>query len=291
MFSRGLNIKNQPCALVCGLLLRNFSKNFRRMPMAFKSNNFNWPTLQRIRNIKDVDVKDEKPYSTYKVDNNRAHEMWQKARIGAREQNSLRGHQPANSDVNSDSEEIFSALDKVRQIEERRKIHNKMQILMQEQQALDEQMQDEKDRVAPIREALVEREPVQPTKPDPPREYAPIRSDLDSCRSGPWISATVLAATGNYQQLRNTPKPYRTNGKSGQAVSQPEKPSLPGNSACSVPKPITKLAQVQAQGNTNLDQTNIEERMDKWRSENEYSKESACLKLCHHSVVAKRGYR
>ncbi|XP_017123944.1 uncharacterized protein LOC108143875 isoform X2 [Drosophila elegans] len=289
MFSRGLNIKNQQRAFVCGLLLRNISNIFRRMPMASKQNNFNWPTLQRIRNIKDVDVKDEKPYSTYKVDNYRAHEMWQKARIGAREQNSLRGHQPANSDVKSDSEEIISALNKVRQIEERRKIHNKMQLLMQEQQALDEQMQDEKDRVAPIREALVKREPVRPANPNPPREYAPIRPDLDSCRPGPWISATVLVATGNYQQLRNTPKPYKTNDKSDQAVSQPEKTSLPANSTCGVPEPITKLAQAQA--NTNLDQTNIEERMDKWQSEDEYSKESSCLKLCHHSVISKRGYR
>ncbi|XP_016986648.1 uncharacterized protein LOC108049828 isoform X2 [Drosophila rhopaloa] len=303
MFRRGLKeLKTRPFAEVCSFLLRNFSGNSRRKlkfvkreTVAPRSNIFNWPTLQRIPNDKDVDEKDEKRYSTFKVENSRAQEMWQKARIGAREQNSLRGYQPANSDVTSDSEEIISALDKVRRIEERRKIQNKMQTLMQEQEKLDKQIQDEQDRVAPRKEVLVEREPA---KQDPPREYAPVRNP-DSFRSGPWISATVLAATGNSQQLRYTPKPFRTHSQSGQAVSPPQSSSLPEKSASRQPEHKLDEAsankaqseiQAFAKSVVELHKSRAEE-MDKLRSENEYSKDSACLKMCDHSVFGKRGKR
>ncbi|EDX18478.1 GD15526 [Drosophila simulans] len=161
-----------------------------------------WPTLQRIPINHDVNKK--KPYSTFKID--RIQNMWQRSRIGAKEQNSLRGYQPANSDVNTDSDEAISALDKVRRIEERRKIQNKMQALMDEQHMHDERIQEENDRVI-RKEVLVEREPA---RKQTSQEYSPVRS-REKCKPVPWVSATVLAATGRMQQHRYMQTPLKRN--------------------------------------------------------------------------------
>ncbi|XP_039152447.1 uncharacterized protein LOC120285245 [Drosophila simulans] len=181
-----------------------------------------WPTLQRIPINHDVNKK--KPYSTFKID--RIQNMWQRSRIGAKEQNSLRGYQPANSDVNTDSDEAISALDKVRRIEERRKIQNKMQALMDEQHMHDERIQEENDRVI-RKEVLVEREPA---RKQTSQEYSPVRS-RETCKPVPWVSATVLAATGRMQQHRYMQTPLKRNPIKVEAEVQQPRKSVPGNPA------------------------------------------------------------
>ncbi|EDV47555.2 uncharacterized protein Dere_GG17577 [Drosophila erecta] len=184
------------------------------------------PTLQRIPISDDVNKKEDTAYYTFKIDHDRVQEMWQKSRVGAKEQNSLRGYQPANNDENSDSEEVISALDKVRRIEERRKIHNKMRSLMEEQLKLDERIQEEQDRLV-RKEVLVEREP---SRKHTPKEYSPVRN-RENCKPDSWVSATVLAATGKMQHHRYMQAPPRINPIKVETEAQSQSKSPPENPA------------------------------------------------------------
>ncbi|XP_050746411.1 uncharacterized protein LOC108027502 isoform X2 [Drosophila biarmipes] len=297
MLRRGFKaLTIRPFAESCGLLLRNFSGNsrkkpkfVRRPPLNPKCNLVNWPTLQRLSPDRVVDEQDEKPYSTFKIDTNRLQEMWQQTRIAAREQNSLRGHQPANSDLNSDSEDVITALDKVRQIEERRKIQNRMRSLMEKQQELEERNQDELDRLIPRKEVPVEREPAR--QQAVPREYSPVRSQ-ESTKPGSWMSATVLAATGKILQHRYMQRPPRMTTTSYQTESQseiPARPEIPGSAPGnkSPPSSQAKISlQELAKSVVELHKIRAEE-MDKTRTREEYSKDSACLKLCDLSAIGR----
>lgn len=297
MFRRGFKaLTNRPFAESCGLLFRNFSGNsrkkpkfVRRPPLNPKSNFFNWPTLQRFPADRVIDEQDEKPYSTFKIDTNRLQEMWQQTRIAAREQNSLRGYQPANSDLNSDSEDVISALDKVRQIEERRKIQNRMRSLMEEQQKLEERNQDELDRLIPKKEVLGEREPAR--QQAIPREYSPVRNQ-ENTKPGSWMSATVLAATGKILQHRYMQRPPRMTTTNYQTESQSEIPARPEipNSASGSKSPPSSQAKISlqelAKSVVELHKSRAEE-MDKTRTREEYSRESACLKLCDLSALGR----
>lgn len=62
------------------------------------------------------------------------------------QQNILNGNRmPSYSDVDSDPEDCISALDKVRRMEESRKVHKKMLDLMQQQNELNQCLQDRQD--------------------------------------------------------------------------------------------------------------------------------------------------
>ncbi|XP_017055917.1 uncharacterized protein LOC108097889 [Drosophila ficusphila] len=287
MFRRGLKVlKTRPFTESFGILCREISgfsrrkaKFVKRPPLNQGTYNFNWPTLQRITDFNNVDGQDKKRYSTLNLENSRSHELWQKSRVRAKEQNSLRGYQPANSDATSDSEEITSALDKVRRIEERRKIQNKMQSLMQEQELIDQRIQDEHDRQTTKKEVLVEREPV---KEETPMEYAPVRTE-EIPKPGPWVSATVLAATGNNKQQRYMQRPQWLTNKVIQNVPNSQSSSyseiLPSSSKSAqidVEKPDSRSE--WAKTAMELHKSRAME-MDKQRTETEYTKESACLKL------------
>ncbi|XP_070075059.1 uncharacterized protein hydra [Drosophila takahashii] len=227
MFRRLKGIR--PFAESCSFLWRNFSGNSRkkpkfvkRPPLNPKSNLFNWPTLQRFpaENERVVDDKDEKPYSTFKVDSNRVQEMWQKARIGAKEQ-----------------------------------------------------------------VVLVEREPAK--QATNPKEYSPVRSS-ESSKPGSWTSATVLAATGKIQHHRYMRTPPKMTTNSYQTENQSEIPYRPENSASGSKSEQFKTSNLQelAKSVAELHRFRAEE-MDKMRTREEYSKESACLKLCDLSALGK----
>ncbi|XP_039498057.1 uncharacterized protein LOC120455710 [Drosophila santomea] len=301
MFRRGLKaLRVRPFAESISFLWRNVSGNswkgarfVQRPGIAAKNELPSCPTLQRtpINNV--VDQKAENPYSTFKIDHDRVQQMWQNSRIGAKEQNSLRGYQPANSDVNSESEEVISALDKVKRIEERRKIQKRMRSLLEEQQELDRRIQEEQDR-AVTREVLVERDPA---RRHTPKEYTPVRNP-ENCKPNSWVSATVLAATGKMQHHRYMQTPPRISPIKVEAESQSPSKSPPDNPASnntSGQPNQTKTTDMTHRAEwtksvLELHKTRAEE-MDRLRSLNGYSNQSACLKLSELSALRKIRYR
>nr|NP_001162812.2 hydra, isoform J [Drosophila melanogaster]NP_001245782.1 hydra, isoform F [Drosophila melanogaster]NP_608405.4 hydra, isoform A [Drosophila melanogaster]AAN09535.2 hydra, isoform A [Drosophila melanogaster]ACZ95345.2 hydra, isoform J [Drosophila melanogaster]AFH07494.1 hydra, isoform F [Drosophila melanogaster] len=248
------------------------------------------PTLQRIPTNRDVNER-EKPYSTFKIehDRTRIQEMWQRSRIGAREQKSLRGYQPANSDVNTDSKETINALDKVKRIEERRKIQNKMRALMEEQHMKDERIQEEKDRVI-RKEVLVERDPA---RKQTFAEYSPFRN-REKGKPETWVSATVLAATGKMQQHRymQTP-PKKMNPLKVEVVVQKPSQSVREKSATGTTSGQPNHTHTDMSSRAKWAKAALElhkkraKEMDDILSLGGYSNESACLKLSELSSMRK----
>ncbi|KAH8344521.1 hypothetical protein KR084_003018 [Drosophila pseudotakahashii] len=164
-----------------------------------------------------------------------------------------------------------------------------MRILMEEQQQLEERNQDEQDRWTYKKEAvLVEREPAK--QANPPKEYSPVRSS-ESSKPGSWTSATVLAATGRIQHHRYMQRPPKMTTNSYQTETQSEIPYRPENSAsgskleASIQSKTTTLQEL-AKSVAELHRFRAEQ-MDKMRTREEYSKESACLKLCDLSALGK----
>ncbi|XP_043659749.1 uncharacterized protein LOC122624318 [Drosophila teissieri] len=300
MFRRGLKaLRVRPFAESISFLWRNVSGNswrrtrfVQRPCIAAKNELASCQTLQRTPINDDVDKKAENPYSTFKIDHDRVQQMWQKSRVGAKEQNSLRGYQPANSDVNSESEEVISALDKVRRIEERRKIQNKMRCLLEEQQKLDRRIQEEQDR-AVTKGVLVERDPA---RKHTLKEYTPVRNP-ENGKPNSWVSATVLAATGKMQHHRYMQTPPRISPIKVEAEAQSQSkspPDHPAGSTTSGQPNQTKTEMPQRAEWTKsileLHKTRAEE-MDKLRSLKGYSNQSACLKLSELSALRKIRYR
>ncbi|XP_017073723.1 uncharacterized protein LOC108109655 [Drosophila eugracilis] len=284
MFHRGLKkLRFRPLARSVSFLIRSFSGNSRRkpkfvryLPIASKSNLFNWPTPQRYPLERPVFEKDDKPYSEFHIENTRIHEKWQQNRCGANEQHSLRSHQPASSEVSLNSYEAVSAIEKVRQSEERRKIQNRLRYLMEEQQKLDERIQDEQDRMVRA-----------PAQRDVPREYAPNRHPEIS-KPGSWASATVLAVTGKMQHHRYIKQPawmYTDAVQKIQNEAQPESTSRPDSASDGSDQPKTGIHD-WAKSTLELQKSEAK-KMENLRWQKKYCNKSACLKLCDLSSLFK----